>query len=423
MKNKKSIKVGILGLGVIGSELVSQLLKNRSRIEKETGISVEIEKIYVRTFNKARSIDTTNLPLTTNVQEIISNPSIDIVCECMGGNGFELTRDYLLEAMKHNMHLIMSSKKSLAKFAGLFIQTANSYNVHLKYDACVGGGIPIAKVLDNAFKGDRVMKIMGIFNATSNYIYSRMFKDNLSFKEALKKAQENGYAENDPSDDVDGYDSLYKLTILAMFGMKKIIDPSLLIPDSFTKINIKDMEYANELGYRIKPVALLKRINGSFEYKIGQCLIPSEHIIANTFNNFNTILIEGENCGELDFYGQGAGARPTATAMFDDLINILANPEPKAREFSSIGPSQIANYNAKLYWRFTLKNEVGVLSKFTTVLAENGINIEKFIQKEEVEGGIEIVLLSSHVAPSMMDSILNQLKASDIINNSVIPFV
>jgi homoserine dehydrogenase len=287
----------------------------------------------------------------------------------------------------------------------------------------VGGGIPIAKVLANAFKGDRVMKIMGIFNATSNYIYSKMFKDNLSFKEALKKAQENGYAENDPSDDVDGYDSLYKLTILAMFGMKKIIDPSLLIPDSFTKINIKDMEYADELGYRIKPVALLKRINGSFEYKIGQCLIPSEHIIANTFNNYNTILIEGENCGELDFYGQGAGARPTATAMFDDLMNILANPEPKVHEFSSIGPSQIANYNAKLYWRFTLKNEVGVLSKFTAVLAENGINIEKFIQKEEVEYGIEIVLLSSQVAPSMMDSILNQLKASDIINNSVIPFV
>jgi homoserine dehydrogenase len=223
---------------------------------------------------------------------------------------------------------------------------------------------------------------------------------------------------------VDGYDSLYKLIILVMFGMKQIIDPNLLQPDSFRNIDMKDMKYANELGYRIKPLALLKRVNGTFEYKIGQCLIPSEHVIANTFNNFNSILIEGEHCGELNFYGQGAGAKPTATAMFDDLMNILANFESRdIIAFSEIDPKQIVQYNSKLYWRFTLKKEVGILSKFTAVLAENNINIEKFIQKEEVEGGIEIVLLSSTVTPSVTESILNELKDLNIINNSVIPLV
>lgn len=424
MNNKRIIKVGILGLGVIGSELVLQILNNRSRIEKETGVSIEIEKIYVRTLNKIRTLDTTNLPLTTDINDIINNPGIDIICECMGGNGYELTCDYLLEAIKNDKHLVMSSKKTLAKYAALLIKAADSHNVHLHYEACVGGGIPIAKVLANAFKGDRVLNIMGIFNATSNYIYSKMFNHNLTFQEALKEAQVNGYAENDPSDDVDGYDSLYKLIILAIFGMKQIIDPSHLQPDSFRKINIKDMKYADELGYRIKPLALLKRVNDTFEYKIGQCLIPSEHVIANTFNNYNSILIEGENCGELNFYGQGAGAKPTATAMFDDLMNILANPEPRdIIAFSEIDSKQIVQYNSKQYWRFTMKNEVGVLSKFTAVLAKNNINIEKFIQKEEVEGGIEIVLLSSAVTPSITESILNCLNDVNIINNSVIPLV
>jgi homoserine dehydrogenase len=424
MNNNRIIKVGILGLGVIGSELVLQILNNRSRIEKETGISLEIGKIYVRTLTKTRTLDTTKLPLTTDVNDVINNPDIDIICECMGGNGYELTRGYILEAINNDKHLVMSSKKAFAKYAALLIKAADSHNVHLHYDACVGGGIPIAKVLANAFKGDHILNIMGIFNATSNYIYSKMFSHNLSFQEALKEAQDNGYAENDPSDDVDGYDSLYKLIILVMFGMKQIIDPSLLRPDSFRNIDMKDMQYANELGYRIKPLALLKRVNGTFEYKIGQCLIPSEHVIANTFNNFNSILIEGEHCGELIFYGQGAGAKPTATAMFDDLMNILANPEPRdIIAFSEIDPIQIVPYNSKLYWRFTLKNEVGVLSKFTSVLAENKINIEKFIQKEEVEGGIEVVLLSSTVKPSLTESILNELKDLNIINNSVIPLV
>jgi homoserine dehydrogenase len=423
MKNKKSQKLGIIGLGVVGSELVSQIQKNTARIEMETGISLEIEKIYVRTLSKTRSIDTTTLSLTTNIDEIIHNPSIDIICECMGGDGFEQTRDFITEALKNKKHVIMSSKKSLAKFAGILLESAFTTNTHLKYDACVGGGIPIAKVLDNALKSENVLKIMGIFNATSNYIYSKMYSENLSFEDALKRAQEKGYAENDPSDDIDGYDSLYKLSILAMFGMKKIIDPDLLTPDSFAKISVKDMKYADELGYRIKPIALLKRVNGSLEYRIGQCLVASDHIIANTLNNYNTILIEGENCGELDFYGQGAGAKPTATAMFDDLLNILSAPVPHDVLLPKINADLIAKYESKLYWRFSLKNEIGVLSELTAILAEHKVNIEKFIQKESTKSGMEIVLLSSDVAPSEVDEIIKQLNEVEIINNSVIPLV
>ena len=212
-----------------------------------------------------------------------------------------------------------------------------------------------------------------------------MLNEKMSFAGALKMAQNEGYAENDPADDIDGFDALYKLTILTIFGMKKIIHPSLLIPDSFTEVDIKDMKYAEELGYRIKPIALIVNNKGVFKYKIGPCLVPLNNIIANTFDNFNTILIESENYGQLAFYGQGAGAKPTATAMFDDLINTIEMKTPnEIPQYPLVIPEAIVRYHSKLYWRFVVKNEVGVLSSLTSVLADNKINIEKIIQKGEL---------------------------------------
>ena len=424
MENEKVVKVGILGLGVVGAELVSQIINNAGLIKNQTGCSIAIEKIFVRDLYKPRSIDTTGLSLTTDPLEIIQNPHVQIVCECMGGNGADLTRNYVLEAIKNGKHVIMSSKKVLALHAAELLKSAEKAGVQLKYDASVGGGIPIAKVFEGAFKGDNVVKIMGIFNATSNYIYSKMDKGGLSFETALKKAQNKGYAENDPTDDVDGFDSLYKLTILALFGMKKIIQPSSLLKESFTKITQVDMKYAHELGYHIKPVALLKRNGGNFEYKIGPCLVPSDHILANTFSNNNIILIEGKNCGELGFYGQGAGAKPTASVMFDDLLNIIDHGFEKPKNgFSRIETDDLVPYQSKLYWRFTVSNKIGIILTISKLLAEHNINIEKFIQKEEVDDAMEIVLLTSNAGEKDVNAIIEKLKEKNIANNALIPFV
>jgi homoserine dehydrogenase len=423
MKKEKVINLGILGLGVVGSELVSQIRKNASKIKQETNVSLNIEKIFVRTLSRSRTIDTSGLQLTTNIDDIINNPSIEIVCECMGGNGFKQTREYVLQSMTKGKHLVMSSKKTLANFAELLLKTANENHVHLKYDASVGGGIPIAKVLEHAFKGDKVLKVMGIFNATSNYIYSKMFQENMSFNNALKLAQDKGYAENDPSDDVDGYDSLYKLSILAMFGMKRILIPSDLIPDSFADISIKDMQYAQKLGYRIKPIALVRQINDTFEYQIGPCLIPSEHIIADTFNNYNTIILEGENCGELAFYGQGAGAKPTATVMFDDLMNIITSGRPtNSIPILHIEPKKLVKYRSKLYWRFSVKNSTSQLPTITTIFAENKVNIEKITEKK-AENEVDLVLLTTNADAPEINKIINCLKKYDITKNSVLNVV
>jgi homoserine dehydrogenase len=424
MNDSKLIKIGILGLGVVGSELVSLIRKNADRIELETGMKLEIAKIYVRSMNKNRSIDMTGLNLTMNSSDIINDPSIKIVCECMGGNGFEECAQIALACLKKKKHLIMSSKKALAKYADTILTTAYKNKSILKYDATVGGGIPIAKVLEHSFKGDEVTRIYGVFNATSNFIYSRMYDEKETFNEALKEAQDKGYAENDPSDDLDGYDSLYKLIILAMFGIKKIINPDLINPESFTHIEVADMQYANELGYRIKPTSSLTVGKKQYACKIAPSLVREKHMVAQASDNFNAIIMEGRNCGELGFYGQGAGATPTATAMFDDLISLFSPcHEFEKYPYSIIDDKQVDDLSSRYYLRFSVKNEAGILSKISGFLASENVNIERIIQKVEHSSTIEIVLLTSILNNLLLKKILYVCSKEEIPVTAVYPVV
>lgn len=412
----KTVKLGVLGLGIVGSEFVSLVNKNAKRIASETGYKLEIESVFVRDTMKTRDTSTTGLQLTTNAMDIVNNPAIDIICECMGGNGFETTRELVLQSLKNGKHVIMSSKKALARNAEELLHCAYSHQRYLKYDASVGGGIPIAKVLEKSFRGDSIVKIAGVFNATSNFIYSSMFADNQSYETALKNAQDKGYAENDPSDDVDGIDSLNKLIILTMFGMHKIVKHSGIKAESFKGINTLDMKYAGELGYTIKPLALIKTDNDLLEYKIGPCLVPSSHIIANTHNNFNAILVEGESCGELGFYGQGAGAKPTATAMFDDLVNILENASVKITNgYDVVCESKVKELESGYYWRFKAKNEVGVFTKISNIFTRKNVTIDKIIQKPIGKDISEIVLITGSNESNKIVEVRKLLQKESII--------
>jgi homoserine dehydrogenase len=337
MKNVKEVKIGILGLGVVGSELVNQIRQNASKIELEYNVRLVIKSIYVKNITKSRTIDTTGLFLTEMANQIIYDPEISIICECMGGNGYKDTRNIVLACLNHGKHVIMSSKKALAHNAELFIHAANSNHLFLKYDATVGGGIPIAKVIGSAFKGDTITEITGIFNATSNFIYTQMSENGLSYPDALKIAQEKGYAENDPSEDVDGIDARNKLVILSLFAAKKYIHPDCIIPVSFTTISKSDIETAKKQGFTIKPIASIELTDDGYKATVGPRLVPSNSILACTPSNYNTIILKGKNCGELAFYGQGAGAAPTASAMFDDLVCICSSNElPKPIRFNEI---------------------------------------------------------------------------------------
>lgn len=421
-------KIGFLGLGVVGAELVNIIRNNIANVYEKYGVTLEIGKIYVRDIGKKRGIDTTNLQLTADADEVINDRDTDIVCECIGGAGTEETRELILKAIQNGKSVVLSSKKALALYGPEILELAGRNSAMVRFDATVGGGIPVAKVIKECFKGEEIRSVVGILNATSNFIYSKMQKEALSFEAALKKAQELGYAENDPTEDIGGWDALYKSVILVMFSMKRWVDIRKIKITPFSDVNVTDMKYANELGYQIKPLVIVE--NGEpLVYRIGPCLIKESHIAANTFQNNNMIVFEGSNSGVLGFYGQGAGSKPTASAMFDDLVGIVTRPNGKPDQASMelcrgiTAVNALQEYENNLYWRISVDNKVGMFAHIATTLANNSVNIEKIIQKDEEQGRMGIVLLTSSVDSETISRIIAGFEANGVSIHSVIPFL
>lgn len=418
----EKVKIGLLGLGVVGSELVNIALNSKDSLKKNYGIELEIGKIFVRDPSKKRGVNIDAAALTTDPDEVVNDPDTDIICECVGGAGTELTYEYVMKAIRNKKSVVMSSKKALAFYGPEILCAANQNGVVLKYDATVGGGIPIAKILENCHNGERVFKISGIVNATSNFIYTKMFKDNNTFDEALKKAQQNGYAENDPSEDIRSFDALYKAVILSMFGFGKHFDHSRVRTTPYSKIDLSDMKFANELGYTIKPVINIEDHGDKLLYNIGPCLIKNDDIIANTFSNFNIISITSSHSGKMSFYGQGAGDRPTASAMFDDVVNIITGKriykQPAVSEWK-----EVCERKNNQYIRVRAHDTIGKLNKITNILSEKSINIEKILQKDKIGDRYDIIFFTSSVENNIVDDLQERFKEIEVELISMIPFV
>lgn len=425
----KTIKIGFLGLGVVGAELVNIIQGNSERIREKYSVNIVLGKIFVRNPDKKRSIDTSRLQLTTDAGEVIDDKDTDIICESVGGAGTEETKEYVAAAIRNGKSVVLSSKKVLALYGMEILGLARKHNIMVKFDATVGGGIPVAKIIKDCFKGEEIKKVVGILNATSNFIYSKMEKEDLSFEAALKNAQELGYAENDPSEDINGMDALYKAIILVMFSMKKWVDIKKIKTTPFSKINILDMKYANELGYQIKPLVIAEN-REKLIYRLGPCLVRDSHITANTFNNYNMIVFEGSNSGILGFYGQGAGSKPTASAMFDDLVGIMAQQQVECPDLVSSelykgikAVDDLQEYESNLYWRISVDNIIGKFAEIARILADNAINIEKIIQKDGVEGRMGIVLLTSGVDTKTINQVSAQFDACGVVIHAIMPFL
>ena len=425
----RTVKVGILGLGVVGAELANIIKSNQDNVFKKYGVKLEIGKVYVRDVNKRRATDTSGLMLTTNAYDVVYDSDIDVICECMGGSGTEETRDYVVKAIESSKSVVMSSKKVLALYGNEILELLKERDVSLRYDATVGGGIPITKIIKECFKGERIDGIVGILNATSNFIYTRMEKDSMSFEDALKKAQKLGYAENDPSEDINGFDALYKAVVLTLFSMKKWVDIKTLSTTPFSNINVLDMKYAAELGYKIKPLVIVENRTNGIRYRLGPCLIKENHIAANTVENYNIIVFRGSNSGVLGFYGQGAGSKPTASAMFDDLVGIISSRDGAAdgllketyRDITSVENASENKNN--LYWRIGVENIVGKLALICTILAKNSVNIEKVIQKDQINDKIGVVLLTSNADSTTISKIVDEFSENGIEIETILPFL
>lgn len=419
----KKIKVGLLGLGVVGAELANIINSNKESIRQKYGIEMELGKVYVRDLQKKRNTDISPSSLTSSAEEVLMDS--DIVCECMGGSGTEITKNYVIRCIESGKPVIMSSKKVIALYGKDILDLCLSQKSQIRFDATVGGGIPIAKVIKECFKGERITKAVGILNATSNYICSSMERKGYTFEQALQKAQELGYAENDPTEDIDGFDALYKVIVLSLFAMKSWVNIKEMSTKSFSTIDLIDMKYAQELGYKIKPLAIFEKKDSKFIYRVGPCLIAENHIAANVINNFNIIVFEGSNSGKLGFYGQGAGSKPTASAMYDDLISVLKTNFDEYEMDLYKGYEVIHDYrdfSNSLYWRISVDNTIGKLALICNVFAKNSVNIEKVIQKDEVSGKMDVVLLTNSVESTVIDLITREFEDNHVDVNTIIPF-
>ncbi|MEA4833352.1 MAG: homoserine dehydrogenase [Oscillospiraceae bacterium] len=420
----KRIKIGFLGLGVVGAELVNIIQESHNKILELFQIDLVIGKVFVRDLNKKRGTNIDLLELTTDPNDILLDDDTNIICECVGGAGTDLTLKYVKTAFEQSKSVVMSSKKALAFYAEEILNCANTNNVSLKYDATVGGGIPIAKIMENCFYGENIIEVTGVVNATSNFIYTKMLNENETFEKALKEAQINGYAENDPSEDILGYDALFKSVILSTFSMNKYFNPQNIEPVPFSNIELADMHYANDLGYTIKPIIHIERDNDTLLYIIGPCLIKKSDIIANTFLNNNIIKIKGTASGTLGFYGQGAGNRPTAAAMFDDIVRILKD-ESKTKQTTRTNSAwkQIQSKKSNQYLRIRTVDEIGILSKITGVLANRNINIDKILQRDKTQEYYDVIVFTSHTKGNYINNLKDEFKKINAELISVIPVI
>jgi Homoserine dehydrogenase len=424
----KKVKIALLGLGNVGRGVWMILNSNKEEIMKRCGYEVEVAKVLVRDKNKPRGVDIPNELVTTDFNEVLEDDSIKIVVEVMGG--MEPAREYMLRCMEKKKHIVTANKMLLATSGDELFEKADEMGIMFQYEASVAGGIPIIKGIDESLTANKIQNLYGIVNGTTNYILSKMELEDADFDEALKEAQEKGYAEADPTSDVEGYDAQYKLAILSSLAFGSKIDVKNVYREGITKIQAVDMKYAKEFKMGIKLLAIAKEVDGKVELRVHPTMIPKKHPLANVYDSYNAVFIKGNAVGDLMFYGRGAGDLPTGSAVVSDIVSIVRsnvdteNPNPVVK--NNLWEREILDMGAirsKFYIRATVLDESGVLGEITAILGKHNVSIRSVIQKgDEEDGQVTIVLVTHKTNEAQIDNAIKeikQLKSVDKIDNII----
>ena len=385
----KVARLGLLGLGTVGSGLVEIVTKNARSIEKKSGVKLEIAKALVKSKGKPRPLP--QEMLTFDADDIFNDPSIDIVVEVIGG--IEPAKSYILQALDKGKNVVTANKAVLASFGAEIFTKATETGKQLGFEASVCGGIPLIRALSSGMIANEVDELVGILNGTSNYILTRMYKDKLSFDEALKLAQENGLAEADPTFDVEGIDAAHKLIVLTelTFQTKATLDD--LEREGITQIEQVDIKVADEFGFVIKPIAVARKRGSSLDLRVHPALVPFEHPLGPVSDEFNAVMVKGDATGEMIFHGKGAGSLPTASAVMSDIIEIARNPNggvmwnpTKSSKFEHL------EGRTRYYLRFPILDRPGLIGKIATVLGDHGVSITHALARLDGDTGNVMVV-------------------------------
>lgn len=419
---KKSISIGLLGLGTVGAGVVKIINDHQKDIVDQVGCHVKIDKILVRNIEKERQVDIDKSLLTTNSNDILDNSNIDIVIEVMGG--VKIAREYTLKALKANKHVITSNKDLIALHGPELERTARNNNCDLFYEASVGGGIPLLKGLLNGLVADRITRVMGILNGTTNYILTEMSKEGVNYDSALQKAKEMGLAAIDPSEDVKGLDTASKMVILARLAFSANINLQDVKVEGISELSLTDLKYATQLGYTIKLIGIADRVDNNLEITVQPTLLSNHHPLASVKNMYNAVYINGENIGETMFYGLGTGSLSTATAVMSDVITVIKNMILDVNGKSTLGKpyQQIKSNTTKgtnsFYLRLHVKDEVGSFAIISNLFNQLGISFERILQKPSSRNEFaEIVVVTYKTPQNQFSKAVSELRNLHVVHN------
>jgi len=391
----KSIKVGLLGAGTVGAGTFEVLKRNQEEITRRAGRAIEIVMVADLDLERATALTNGQCQVVGDAGLVVSNPEIDIVIELIGGYG--VARTLVMQAIANGKHVVTANKALIAMHGNEIFQAAQDKGVMVAFEAAVAGGIPIIKALREGLTANRIEWIAGIINGTTNFILSEMRDKGLDFDVALKDAQRLGYAEADPTFDIEGVDAAHKLTIMASIAFGVPVQFERAYVEGITRLQATDIRYAEQLGYRIKLLGITRRTANGIELRVHPTLIPAKRLLANVEGAMNAVLVQGDAVGATLYYGKGAGAEPTASAVIADLVDItrLATADPEHRvPFLAFQPHAmadtpilpIAEVTTSYYLRMHVADQPGVLADLTRILADSTISIDAMLQKEPAEG-------------------------------------
>lgn len=424
------VKVGLLGLGTVGGGTVNVLQRNAEEIARRAGRGIVVTHAAARDLSKPRICQSEGITLTSNPKEIVEDPEVEIIIELIGGD--TLAFDLVMRAIENGKHVVTANKALIAKHGNEIFAAAQAKGVIVAFEAAVAGGIPIIKAIREGLAGNRIEWLAGIINGTGNFILTEMRDKGRDFNDVLKEAQELGYAEADPTFDVEGIDAAHKLTILASIAFGIPLQFEKAYTEGITKITREDVTYAEELGYRIKHLGVSRRTDKGVELRVHPTLIPERRLIANVDGVMNAVLVKGDAVGPTLYYGAGAGAEPTASAVVADLVDVVrvltSDPENRVPHLAfqpdSLSDLPILNMDdveTAYYLRMQVKDQPGVLADVTRILGDKGISIEAIIQKEPQDNSAEasVIMLTHRVVEKQMNDAIKQIEALKTITGQV----
>jgi homoserine dehydrogenase len=426
----KPIYVGLLGIGTVGGGTFSVLRRNQEEISRRAGRGILIKAVADKDLVKARKLVGNSAEVTDDAFALVSRPDIDIVVELIGGT--KIAKDLILAAIEYGKHVVTANKALLAHHGNEIFLAAQKKGVMVAFEAAVAGGVPIIKALREGLTANRIEWIAGIINGTSNFILSEMREKGSNFGEVLAQAQKLGYAETDPTFDIEGVDAAHKLTIMAAiaFGIPMQFDK--VYTEGISRLTKEDIRYAEELGYRIKLLGITRRTANGIELRVHPTLIPSKRLIANVEGVMNAILVQGDAVGPTLYYGAGAGAEPTASAVVADLVDVTrmhtADPEQRVPHLafqpdrmSDLPILSMEEVETSYYLRLRVLDRPGVLADITRILADQSISIDAMVQKEPSEGEeqVDIIMLTHLTLEKNINDAIKRIESLPVISGKV----